>query len=170
MTSERTTREKTDEKWDAYHHTVLEFCGPPALRVDLRRPLDEATRDGIRTLGLDGPFAVLTAENPEGENPEDVPSERAAERLEERNERRVSRLERGLTDAGVPFAPVDGSAPDGRYRERCVAALMPRQEAVELARRLDQLALFWYDGTDFWLMPAEADAEPERLPRGGGAQ
>jgi len=154
-----------DEKWGAYGDTILRFPGPPVTCIDLRRPLDEGTRGAIRALGLDGPFAVLTAENPSGENPEDAPSERSAEKRERANDRRVSRLERALEEAGIRFAPVDGSAPDGGYRERCVAAMMPRRDAVSLAKRLDQLALFWYDRRDFWLLPAEADAEAERLPR-----
>jgi hypothetical protein len=165
MTSDDVIEEKTDEKWGSYGETVLEFPGPPALRIDLRRPLDDVAREAVRRLGLHGTFAVLTAENPAGQNPEDAPSKDAAEQREARNERRTSRLEQALAEAGVSFVAVDGSAPDGSYRERCVAAPMPRREAVELARRLDQLALFWFDGRDFWLLPAEADAEPERLPR-----
>ena len=165
MTSDDAIEEGTEEKWGSYGETVLEFPGPPALRIDLRRPLDDAARTAMRGLGLHGTFAVLTAENPAGQNPEDAPSERAAEQREERNERRTSRLEQALATAAVPFVAVDGSAPDGTYRERCVAAVMPQRDAVELARRLDQLALFWFDGRDFWLLPAEADAEPERLPR-----
>lgn len=165
MTGDDVIAERTEAKWGSYGETLLEFRGPPALRIDLRRPLDDAARDAMRTLGLVGTFAVLTAENPAGRNPEDAPTGRAAEQREERNERRASRLEQALTMAEVPFVAVDGSAPDGSYRERCVAAMMPQREAVDLARRLDQLALFWYDGRDFWLLPAEADAEPERLPR-----
>lgn len=170
MMSDDVIAEKTDEKWGSYGDTVLEFPGPPRLRIDLRRPLDDAAREALRTMGLDGAFAVLTAENPAGQNPEDAPTGRAAGEREARNERRTSRLEQALDEAGVAFIPADGSAPDGSYRERCVAAVMPRREAVELARRLDQLALFWFDGRDFWLLPAEADAEPERLPRDSRAE
>ena len=159
------TEPKEEEKWGAYGDTVLAFEGPPLLTVDLRRPVDAGAREAIRALGLVEPFAVLTAENPNGENPEDAPSSDAARRRMRRNERRTSRLEEELRRIGVAFAPVDGMAPDGSYRERCVAAMMPHHEAVALARGLDQLALFWYDGSDFWLMPAEADAAPERLPR-----
>ena len=31
-------------------------------------------------------------------------------------------------------------------------------------RRLEQLALFWFDGETFWLLPAEASQSPTRLP------
>ena len=154
-----------DGKWSAYACTILEFHGPPRLRIDLREQLSDDHRRQLRQLGLDGAFAVLTAENPRGTNPEDAPTGTAAERREERNEERVTALDRGLERAGVPFAPVDGVAPDGDYRERCVAAMLSRDEAVGLAKRLEQLALFWYDGRTFWLPPAKVDERPEPLPR-----
>lgn len=153
------------EKWKQYPNTVLEFDGSPALRIDLRQPVTVAARDGLRRLGLTGPFAVLTAENPCGENVEDAPTDRQADAREERNERRTSRLENALVRDGTAFALVDGVSPDGSYREHCLAILLPEADAVELARQLEQLALFWFDGDAFWLLPAEAEQPPTRLPR-----
>ena len=158
-------RADADGKWGAYANTILEFQGPPTARIDLRRPLTEQDRRLLRGMGLSPTFAVLTAENPRGANPEDAPTEPAAEAREARNEERVSVLDRGLERAGVSYAPVLGVSPDGDYRERCVAAVLAQDEAVTLARRLEQLALFWFDGRDFWLLPGQADAKPERLPR-----
>ena len=159
------TETDQDDKWSAYANTVLEFAGPPRLTIDLRRPLSELARRALAGLGLPDSFAVLTAENPRGTNPEDAPTPTAEERREERNDQRVSALDRALEQARVSFVPVDGVAPDGSYRERCVAVRLPRDEATALARRLEQLALFWYDGGDFWLMPAAIGADPERLPK-----
>jgi len=156
--------ETSDEKLDQYPNTVLEFEGRPGARVDLRRPLDRASLEAIARLGLGGAFAVLTAENPHGENAEDEPSAEEARRQEARNERRTSALVRELTRRGAPFVYVDGVSPDGSYRERCVAVPMPRHDAVALARQFSQLAIFWYDGGRFWLLPAEADDEPRPLP------
>jgi len=76
----------------------------------------------------------------------------------------MSALESAIAEVGVGYRRCDGVSPDGRYRESCVAVVLPRDEAVALASRLEQLALFWYDGRDFWLLPAEADGEPRRLP------
>jgi hypothetical protein len=154
-----------DEKWSAYANTVLEFAGPPRLSIDLRQPIGDPIRRALARLGLSSSFAVLTAENPRGSNPEDAPTPLAEERREENNEQRVGALDRSLEQSGVAFVPVDGVAPDGSYRERCVAVCLPRNEATELARRLEQLALFWFDGGDFWLMPAALGEDPERLPR-----
>ena len=157
----------TDEhaKYDAYTNTVLEL--PTGDRIDLRRPVGEADRAALRSAGLTGAFAVLTAENPNGENEEDAPTPTAAARREVANDRRHGALVEALRESAVPFVRVDGVAPDGSYRERCIAVPLPRADAVTLADRLDQLALFWFDGTAFWLLPAEADAEPRRLPAGG---
>jgi hypothetical protein len=115
-------------------------------------------------MGLDLPFAILTAENPGGENADDEPAPAEAAREDARNERRTQTLEEDLDRRDIPWVRVDGVAPDGSYRERCVAAVMSRHDAADLARRFDQLALFWFDGSAFWLLPAEADEPPRRLP------
>ena len=154
----------TSSKLAEYPETVLEFADPAPLTVDLRVPLATSTRRALAAIGLGAPFAVLTAENPHGENAEDAPTAGEEAAREVSNERRMSRLERELAARGVTHRHVDGVAPDGSYRERCVAAVLPRDEAVELARRFGQLALFWFDGDRFWLMPAEAGGEPRALP------
>ena len=153
-----------DAKWEAYPRTVLEFRGPPLLRVDLREPLDEGARTALRERVGGAPFGVFTAENPAGEHAEDAPSEGEESRRERSNARRTSRLEEELTRDGVHFVQLDGVSPDGSYRERCVAALLAREEAWALARRFAQLALFWFDGRRFWLLPVIADKPPHPLP------
>jgi len=155
---------RADEKWDAYRNTILEFEGPPRLRVDLREPLDDRRRRALRELTQGTAFGVFTAENPAGENAEDAPTEREEERRDDRNERRTSRLEAELAASGVAFVAVDGVSPDGEYRERCVAARLPRAQSIALARRFEQLALFWFDGERFWLLPGLADKEGRPLP------
>lgn len=155
-----------DEKYHDYPNTILEFLpdrGAP-LRADLRRHLDTATRDAIAGLGLGGPFAIFTAENPEGRNAEDAPTAGAEEARERDNARRQRTLEEALREAGVPWVRVDGMAPSGEYREHCVAVAIPRDDASALATRLRQLALFWFDGERFWLLPAEAGKSPRALP------
>ncbi|HZF68687.1 MAG TPA: hypothetical protein VEZ47_11655 [Gemmatirosa sp.] len=142
-----------DDKLAAYHHTLLHFPGPPAYTVDLRRPVPPDARGVFRRLGIDGPFAVLTAENPEGANAEDQPTPRDEARQERANTVRTRTLAAALEAADVDWVPVTGTAPDGAYPERCVASRSERQ-----------LALFWFDGAAFWLMPAEADGAPRRLP------
>jgi hypothetical protein len=156
-----------DDKYDAYTRTILVLSGVLDGRIDLRRPVGDAERRALATVGLDRPFAVLTAENPHGQNEEDLSSPRAERAREAANDRDLATLVDALGRAGAPFVRVDGMAPDRGYRERCVAVVLPQREAMELATRFGQLALFWFDGHGFWLLPAEADEPPVPLPVGG---
>ena len=168
MTAEPTPRptddELVDEKWASYPRTVLEFPVSGAPRIDLRRPLGDRERTILRDQGLSSAFAVLTAENPWGANAEDEPTEAGEEAAERRNAERRARLERELREAGIRFVRCDGVAPDGDYREHAVAVMASQRSAVEIARRYRQLAVFWFDGRDFWLVGALADKPSERLP------
>lgn len=157
-----------DEKWEAYHDTVLELHGAAAgaglLRIDLRRPDMRALAARLRALGLEPPVAILTAENPHGANAEEAPDGRAEARAHVRNDHRHDTLLAELREAGLPHARVDGVAPDGSYRERCVAVPLPAEAARALARRLSQLAFFLWDGERLWLEPGLADRAREELP------
>lgn len=154
-----------DEKWNAYPGTVLEFQVPGAPRIDLRKRVEDGDRAMLRRIGLSGEFAVLTAENPCGENAEDEPTWADEAAQKQANARRRSRLEAELQATGLRFLRVDGVAPDGDYREQGVAVEMPRADAVALGKRLRQLAIFWFDGRDFWLDGAVLHRPSERLPR-----
>jgi len=155
-----------EEKWRAYHHTVLELADDerPCLRIDLRHPDPEALGARLAALGLTPLVATLTAENPFGANAEDAATERQEARQEARNDDGHATLLAELREAGVPFARVDGVAPDGEYRERCVAVPLGRGEGRALARRFGQLAFFWFDGLQIWLEPGVADHAAEVLP------
>lgn len=156
--------EHVASKWDAYASTVLEFPGPPPLLLDLREPVARAARETLAALGLDGPFAVFTPENPDGANVEDASSAGDAQARRTGNADRREALAIELELLGLTWCPVDGVAPDGSYRERCAAVRLGREEARERAARLRQLAWFWFDGSAFWLMPALAADPPRRLP------
>ena len=152
-------RPADDPAWTRYPETILElFRRPdddaPALRLDLRRPLDGAARERLRELGLDGPFGVVTAAAPRGE-----PQADAFDRARQAELDEVAR-----TDALAHTLRVDGVSPDGAHRERSVAVRLPKDEVVALGRRYQQSAVFWYDGADFWLLGALVAAEPQRLP------
>jgi hypothetical protein len=155
-------RPDDDPSWPRYPETILEFyCRPddaePAVRIDLRAPVPDEARDRLAELGLDGPFAVVTAAAPVGQ-----PQADAFDRA------RQADLELAVRTEAHAFAlRVDGVSPDGRHRERSVAVKLPRARAVALAREFGQSALFWYDGRDFWLAGALVEVDAERLPRDG---
>ena len=154
------------EKWRAYPNTVLTFAAPAPLRIDLRQPLDDDQRRALAAAGWSNAFAVLTAENPRGDNTDDEPTGSQAARNERANRERRHTLHETLAARHVRARDVEGSAPDGSYTERCVAIDVPLQGAVELARDFDQLAIFWFDGSRFWLVPAKATERPVPLPGG----
>jgi len=42
---------------------------------------------------------------------------------------------------------------------------MPKEKAIELARELEQVAIFWFDGKRFLILGALIETEPIELPR-----
>jgi hypothetical protein len=158
------TNPEHEEKWRLYPNTLLQFPECDAAPIDLRRPLQDRDRELLRDLGLEHPFGILTAENPCGLNTEDAASEKQAEVRERKNRERMRQLVETLNARHLHYLMVDGVSPDGDYREHSVAVAAERDECIALARELDQLAIFWYDGHDFWLYPAEIEEEPVRLP------
>jgi hypothetical protein len=156
-----TTPERLDPDWTRYPNTILVFDGssvdsgaPGAeLRVDLRVPIGAAARRALATLGLREPFAVLTAYDPQGRDLD--PGE---------NQRRADVLESELRQRGVNYVQVDACSPDGRHCECSVAVVIPRADAVALATRHQQVAIFWFDGERFWIVGAVPGSQPIALP------
>jgi hypothetical protein len=124
------------------------------VRVDLREPVTGETAAALESLGLSGPFAVLTAHDPRGQDEDADVNERRAERLDER-----------LLALGAEFVHVDACSPDGSHCEASVAALIELGQALSLAREFEQVAIFWFDGEKFWIMGALAGGDPVMLPR-----
>lgn len=146
--------DELDPDWHRYPDTVLHFRTDPAVRVDLREPVGRQAAAGLDAIGLSGPFAVLTAQDPRGRDEDADVNERRAERLGDR-----------LVALGVYFIPVDACSPDGSHCEASVAAVMEREQATSLAREFEQVAMFWFDGEKFWIVGALAAADPVMLPR-----
>lgn len=146
--------EEIDPDWGRYPETILRFEGTVPVEVDLREPLTEDIRNAIRRLGLSETFAIMTAHDPRGR---DVS---AAE-----NRRRQSVLEGEIGHAGLDFFSVDACSPDGSHCECSVAVVTGQEAAIELAKRYEQVAIFWYDGDSFWILGAIVESDPLRLPR-----
>ena len=141
--------------WGAYTRTILRF-GDGALAIDLREPVSEAARHRLASLGLAGPFAVITAANPRGTILD--PAENAA---------RDAAFTAEIAGQQCHRLRVTGVAVDESHAEIGWALAVPREVAVAVARRWEQLAVYWWDGARFWIVPVRiraAHGPPLRLP------
>lgn len=142
-----------DTAWRLYETTVLRFGRGGRLTVDLARPLDGDARAAIASLGVGARFAIITAHNPGG---------RALSGP--RNVWRHLCLRVALAARGVRAVAAIGESPDASHRERGVAVAMDGDDAIALARRFGQLAIYWFDGERFWLYGALEPRAAESLP------
>jgi hypothetical protein len=150
----RSTADRYDPDWPRYPETILHFSTTPPVQIDLRTVPSDTDLTRLSVAGFSEPFAVLTAFDPRGENLSD--SENAS---------RKRKLDGRLRAAGYKFAQVDACSPDRTHCESSVAVLMPQDEAVALARDLEQVAIFWFDGKRFWILGALVETDPLMLPR-----
>lgn len=141
-----------ENKWGSYPETLLVFPTEPEIVIDLRMEVSLAVRESLAAIGLDRPFGIVTAFNPRGD----------ALRAEE-NTQRMKDLENELNVGGHQFTRVDGCSIERTHCERSVAAKMKREDVVALARKYEQLAIFWWDGEQFWIDGALIDGS-EKLP------
>ena len=148
------TPNQHDPDWPHYPETVLEFATSPAVEIDLRETPSDHKIAALQSAGLDQPFAVMTAFDPRGENLS--PAE---------NQKRKQELDRRLRSSGYRFAQVDACSPDRSHCERSVAVVMPQEKALDLAREMEQMAIFWFDGKHFWILGALVETDPLMLPR-----
>jgi len=43
--------------------------------------------------------------------------------------------------------------------------VMPQGKAINVARELGQVAIFWFDGKRFWILGVVVETDPLMLPR-----
>jgi hypothetical protein len=150
----RSTPEQHDPDWPRYPETILSFSTQPVVEIDLREIPSKSALARLRAAGFEDPFAVLTAFDPHGEN-----------LSREENEKRRRNLDRRLTAEGYQFARVDACSPDRSHCESSVAVAMPQETAIDIARELGQVAIFWFDGKRFWILGVDVETDPLMLPR-----
>lgn len=142
----------TVHEWGDFPCTHLHFVTAPELVIDVRGHVTPEIRAGLAAHGLIGAFSVVTAQDPMGRTqPPDVNATLAA------------KLQDHVATLGVPYAQVDACNPDRSHCEKSVAIALARYEAVRLARDYDQLAIFWFDGDAFWIVPARSSKHAVRL-------
>jgi hypothetical protein len=148
------TPDQHDPDWPRYPETVLTFATSPPVEIDLRDVPSERAIRQLSAAGFGEPFAIMTAFDPRG---------RDLSRAE--NEQRKRALDERLLASGYKFAPVDSCSPDRSHCESSVAVVMPQEEALDLAREMEQVAIFWFDGKRFWILGAILETDPIILPR-----
>ncbi len=150
----KSTPDQHDPDWPRYPETILSFSTRPAVEIDLRRVPTQRVLADLDASGFGEPFAILTAFDPGGRDIS--PAE---------NEKRKRELDDRLTAAGYKFAHVDACSPDRVHCECSVAVVMPQERAIDLARELEQVAIFWFDGKRFWILGVIVKSDPLMLPR-----
>lgn len=150
----KVTPDQHDPDWPRYPETILEFATTPAVEIDLRKVPSQAAIAALKAAGLGQPFAILTAFDPRGVNLS--PAE---------NKKRTKELDARLRSSDYRFAQVDCCSPDRSHCECSFAVVMPQEEALDLAREMEQVAIFWFDGARFWILGALVETDPLMLPR-----
>jgi uncharacterized protein DUF3293 len=148
------TPDQHDPDWPKYPETVLIFSTRPPVEIDLRAIPSESALSKLKTAGLPGQFAIITAFDPRGQNL--TPAE---------NEERRRSLDKKLSALGHRFVRVDCCSPDRSHCECSAAVAMRQEEAIALAKELEQVAIFWFDGGRFWILGALVDTDPMMLPK-----
>jgi hypothetical protein len=150
----KSTPEQHDPDWPRYPETILTFSTAPPVEIDLRIIPSERAIADLDAAGFGQPFAILTAFDPGGR---DISPEE--------NERRRRDLDVRLGAERHRFVHVDACSPDRSHCECSVAVVMPQDKAIELARELEQVAIFWFDGARFWILGGIVETDPLILPR-----
>ena len=142
-----------DSLWTRYANTRLLIGREHRIKVDLWLPVSHELAQLLTKLGLGPSFAIVTPCDPHG-----------AQAPLWTNLARYVRARLLLRSRDLTFIPADGESPDSHHRERGFAIAMGRSDAAALARELEQLALYWFDGNAFWIDGALAERTPQRLP------
>jgi len=80
------------------------------------------------------------------------------------NDALAASLLQEVAGLGVAQICVDACSPDGSHCERSIAITLDEPSAISIAYRYEQLAIFWFDGDAFWIVPVHSDNERLRLP------
>jgi hypothetical protein len=147
-------REAPDPSLKHCPQTILElFDEASTYTIDLRRPVGSDEAATLQRLGLLPRFAVLTAGNPLGHQLDPV----------ENDSRRRNLLET-LIQKGLYFVPANGVSPDRLHCEEGFGVRCSKTHAVAFARRFQQTAFFWFDGSSFHIVGGMARLAPIVLP------
>jgi hypothetical protein len=137
---------------DAFTETVLYFDAPGRPTIDLRAPLTARDMTVLAHLGLGQPFGICTAANPGYLRPPAANVEASVG------------LEWDLAASGAHTVAVAACSPDRVHCEHSFAVVLSCEMVLALARQYEQLAIFWFDGVRFWMIPTQPPNQKIELP------
>jgi hypothetical protein len=121
--------------------------------VDLRCEIDPGVCRYFITVGFERSFGIVSGQDPMGQHPT----------LAE-NERLAASLQQEVSGLSVAQSSVTAFSPDGSHCEKSVAIALDLESLIALADRYRQLAIFWFDGDSFWIIPVRSSMAKLRLP------
>ncbi len=139
--------------WGSFPDTVLHFRTQAPFDIDLRERVGSLERSELSAIGLERSFGVVTADDPMGRE------HSAAE-----NANRAASLQQEIAGLTRAYARVEACSPDGSHCEHSIAVKLDERTLIDIARRYEQLAVFWFDGEAFWLVPVYSTNARLRLP------
>ena len=144
--------EPTCNDWPHYRTAVLHFGTAPPWTVPASEFAHPTHAPRRRALGLDRPFAIVTAFNPHPQRPHASANVLAH-----------AELARCLDSLGLDHLACAGTDPAEVHREEGFAVFAAIETVLDLARRFGQAAVYWWDGASMWIEPTNAESTRERL-------
>lgn len=115
--------------------------------------MDVDTLIALREIGFERSFGILSAQEPMGlPQPKDVDARLAAT------------LKAEVAELGTWHVHLDACSPDRSHCECSIAIVLDLESLIALAYRYNQLAIFWFDGEGFWIVPVRSSKARQRLP------
>ena len=139
--------------WGDFPSTVLQFLSESPFALDLRVSIGETELAALQEAGFEHTFGIVTAHDPMG-----------VEQPHETNAMLAAKLEANVARMNAHHVEVDACTPDSSHCEQSMAVDIDLEAAVSLASRYNQLAIFWFDGAAFWIVPARSTKSRLRLP------
>lgn len=134
---------------------MLYFDSDSTLVLDLRKKISATARIELGRLGFEHSFGVVTAQDPLG-----APQTPAA------NERLAATLRQEVAALRCVCASVNACNSDRSHCEQSIAAALDLKSLIAIAHGYAQLAIFWFDGNAFWIIPVRSSNERLQLPVG----
>lgn len=128
-----------EDELEVFREAVIDLDGK---LVPVEEPLDPALASHLQQLGLGATFAVITPCNPDG-----------VVRSPLENVLLLQMFQDWVRHERIDAMPAHGRSRDGSHVERGRALAVSREAAIAIGRQWEQVAVFWFDGSRFEVVP-----------------